>query len=95
MVTGREKVNMAMSKTHSSIKSFSPSSKMSLLSYLYYICIITLDRRQSKMIIISTNHGPKSLETEFLIAICCLTGDKWQSKTLFLVIFDPCLIVDC
>ena len=30
----------------------------------------------------------KSLETEFLISIYHLTGDKWQSKTLFLVIFD-------
>ena len=29
------------------------------------------------------------LETEFLIAICHPTGDKWQSKTLFLAIFDP------
>ena len=32
----------------------------------------------------------KSLETEFLIAICCQSGDKWQTKTLFLRIFDPC-----
>ena len=29
------------------------------------------------------------LETEFFIAICRLTVDKWQSKTLFLVIFYP------
>ena len=29
------------------------------------------------------------LETEFSIAFCRLTGDKWQSKTLFLMIFDP------
>ena len=28
------------------------------------------------------------LEAEFLIAICRPAGDKWQSKTLFLVIFD-------
>ena len=41
------------------------------------------------MSILSTNVGKKSLETEFLIAICRPTGDKWQSKTLFLVIFDP------
>ena len=34
------------------------------------------------------------LETEFLIAICRPSGDKWQSKTLFLAIFDlPLLIV--
>ena len=25
----------------------------------------------------------------FSIAICRPTGDKWQSKTLFLSIFDP------
>ena len=41
------------------------------------------------MLILSTKVVQKSLETEFLIAIGCLTGDKWQSKTLFLVIFDP------
>ena len=35
----------------------------------------------------------KSLETEFLIAICCPTGDKWQSKSLFLAIFDRLAIV--
>ena len=31
----------------------------------------------------------KSLEADFSIAICRPTGDKWQSKTLFLAIFDP------
>ena len=41
------------------------------------------------MIILSTNIDKKSLETEFLIAICRPTGDKCQSKTLFLAIFDP------
>ena len=50
---------------------------------------ITSDRRQSKMLIISMILDRKLLKTEFLIAICCLTGDKWQSKTLFLVIFNP------
>ena len=35
----------------------------------------------------------KSLETEFLNAICSQTGDKWQSKTLFLAIFGPCLLI--
>ena len=38
----------------------------------------TIDERKSK-----------SLETDILIAICRLTGDKWQSKLLFLVIFAP------
>ena len=42
------------------------------------------------MLILSTSVDKKSLDTEFLIAICPLTGDKWQSKTLFLAIFDPC-----
>ena len=41
------------------------------------------------MLILSTNVNQKSLETEYSIAICRLTGDKWQSKTLFLAIFDP------
>ena len=31
----------------------------------------------------------KSLKTECSIAICRPTGDKWQSKTLFLAIFNP------
>ena len=34
------------------------------------------------------NIDQKSLKNEFSIAICH-TGDKWQSKTLFLAIFDP------
>ena len=41
------------------------------------------------MLILSTNVDQKTLETEFLIAICRPTSDKWQSKTLFLAIFDP------
>ena len=49
----------------------------------------TLVRRQSERLILSTNVDQKALETEFLIAICRSTGDKWRSKTLFLVIFDP------
>ena len=47
------------------------------------------DMRQSKTLIPSTNVDQKSSETEFSIAICRPTGDKWQSKTLFLAIFDP------
>ena len=50
---------------------------------------ITPGRRQSKTLILSTNVDHISLETEFLIGICRLIGDKWQSKTLFLEIFDP------
>ena len=41
------------------------------------------------MLILSNNVEQKSLETEFSIAICLQTGNKWQSKTMFLVIFDP------
>ena len=34
----------------------------------------------------STNADQKSIETVFLIAICRQWGDKWQSKTLFLLV---------
>ena len=34
------------------------------------------------------NRDQKSVETVFLIAICRQWGDKWQSKTLFILIFD-------
>ena len=50
--------------------------------------ILTPDRGQSKMLILSTNMDKKLLETEFMIAICRQTGDKWQSKTLFPAILD-------
>ena len=50
----------------------------------------TPGRRQSKTPILSRNVDQKSLETEFSIAFCRQCGDKWQSKTLFLSIFDPC-----
>ena len=36
-----------------------------------------------------TNVDKKLLEIEFWVAICCQSGDKWQSKTLILAIFDP------
>ena len=52
------------------------------------VCIDTLGSRQSKTSILSTNVDQKSLETEFLIGICRPIGDKWQSKKLFLAIFD-------
>ena len=55
---------------------------------------IAPDRRQSKTLILSMNVDQKSLETEFFIAICRPTGDKWQSKTLFLAIFDGPLLID-
>ena len=51
--------------------------------------IYTPGRRQSKTPILSRNVDKKSIETVFSIAICRHTGDKWESKTLFLSIFDP------
>ena len=36
----------------------------------------------------STKADQKSKETVFSIVICRQSGDKWQSKTLFLTIFD-------
>ena len=51
------------------------------------VSISTPDRGQSKTLILSTKVDQKLLKTEFLIVICRLTGDKWQSKTLFLAIF--------
>ena len=53
------------------------------------VIVFTSGRRQSKTLMPSTNVDKISLETKFLIAICRPTGDKWQSKTLFLAIFDP------
>ena len=51
---------------------------------------LTPGKRQSKTLIQSTNVDHKSLETKFSIVICRPNGDKWQSKTLFLVmIVDP------
>ena len=44
---------------------------------------------RKRNLILSTNVHQKSFETEFLIAICRPTGDKWQSKTMFLTSFDP------
>ena len=49
----------------------------------------TPGRQQSKTPILSRNVDQKSIETVFSIAICRHTGDKWESKTLFLSIFDP------
>ena len=55
----------------------------------FSVSMLTPGRRQSKTSILSTNVDQNSLETEFSIAICRQTGDKWQSKRLFLEIFDP------
>ena len=55
--------------------------------------VLTPDRQQLKMLILSTKVDKKLLETEFLIDICHPTGDKWQSKTLFPATFDLCLSI--
>ena len=54
---------------------------------------ITSDRCHSETLILSTSVDRKSLETGLSIAICRLTGDKWQSKTLFIAIYDPRLSI--
>ena len=68
-------------------------------NYLTYLLIyskkysdfsLTSDRRQSKILILSTDVDQNIVKTEFTIAIFRPTGDKWQSKTLFLTFFDPC-----
>ena len=46
----------------------------------------TPGRRQSKTPILSRNVDQISIETVFSIAICRHTGDKWESKKLFLSI---------
>ena len=48
----------------------------------------TPGRWQSKTPILSRDVDQKSLETVFFIAICHHIGNKRQSKTLFLSIFD-------
>ena len=54
-----------------------------------FSCRITPGRRQSKTLTLSRNVYQKLTETVFSIAICRPTGDKWQSKTLFISICDP------
>ena len=84
---------MSCSRTQHSDSNESLTSDPSIpslrLYQLSHCASLTPDRRQSKMLILSTNVDKKSLETEFLIAICRLAGDKWQSKTLFLGVFYP------
>ena len=54
------------------------------LVYVYTSC-----RRQSKTLFTIDERSSKPLEAVFSIAICRQSGDKWQSKTMFLTtIFD-------
>ena len=48
--------------------------------------IITPDRQQSKTLLIIDERGAKIARTLLSIAICHKSGDKLQSKTLFLTI---------
>ena len=50
-------------------------------------------RRQSKMLFTIDEHGSKIARKVFCIAMRHQSGDKWQSKTLFQMIFDPCLSI--
>ena len=47
----------------------------------------TPERRQSKTLLTIDERGSKTLETVFSIAICRQSGDKLQSKTMFVKIF--------
>ena len=49
--------------------------------------VLTPGGRQSKTLLTIDERGSKSIETVFSIAICHQSGDKWQSKTLLLMIF--------
>ena len=62
--------------------------KCVIVAFPGHTCLLTPGRRQWEMLVLSRNVDQKSLKTVFLIAICRHTGDKWQSKTLFLSIFD-------
>ena len=70
------------------ISQFSSKTKQYSTAYCTNT-FITPYRWKLKTLILSTNNRDKKwLETEFVIAICRQSGDKWQSTTLFLTIFD-------
>ena len=76
------------------------NGRASFFSWQIAVLMTTSGRRQSKTSVLSTNVDQKSLETEFSIVICHPAGVKWQSKTLFLAIFDPgssivIIVFDC
>ena len=56
--------------------------------------IYTGDRPQSKTLLTIDGRDRKSLEAAYLFAMCRQSGDKWQSKTLFLTIFDLRLSIE-
>ena len=93
-VTACYPVGTTISKTSSLFTALLQHYYCMLLLPLYVLlcvlspCFITTGGRQSKHSYQTTNADQKSLESMFSIAICRHTGDKWQSKTLFLTIFD-------
>ena len=60
--------------------------------------ISTQDRGQAKGLfktfLTIEERGSKTIETVFSFAICRQYGNKWLSKTLFLMIFDRSTLVD-
>ena len=61
------------------------SSKL-VLKYILLVGNENITRGRGQLKTLATNIDQKSIKTVFLIAICRPTGDKWQSKTLFLSI---------
>ena len=56
-------------------------------SFLSHIYVNTPSRRQSKLLFTIDERGSK-IARNSVFDCHCHTGDKWQSKTLFLTTFD-------
>ena len=80
---------MDLSFSHSDIADSGQTKLMPRLSrvFSWRSVIPTRGRRQSKTVLQSTSADHISLETVASIVICRQSGDKCQSKTLFLTIF--------
>ena len=82
--------------TKSSAHELTQTNHKHLLSNIYSLCTLlcnlssntTPGMRQSKTFTLSPNED-YNRQKQFSNVICSLTGDKWQSKTLYLAIFDP------
>ena len=65
--------NFFFKQNHEKCKLFQVALVSDCFGYMYSVglySINTSDRRQSKTLILSTNVDLRSLETEFLIAVC-------------------------
>ena len=63
-----------------------------VISEKFSFNLCTLDRRQSKMLLTIDKSGSKT--ARYSVFDCHLgDGDKWQSKTLFLMIFYLCSLI--